>query len=154
MVKDGVQNGRCRSANDSMRSRIRGIRSGIGNLWQPIWIGDGFGVVICVGSPDRGNWPPEVVDVFGVVEGYYPVGQGKVDQGKQPRALCGSQPIRQHGGLGNLVPIVLNSSIPESAGQRLVSRCDSAVDNSQCLHFVESVAIGIAIQSRWRPWTK
>jgi hypothetical protein len=26
--------------------------------------------------------------------------------------LCGAQPIRQHSGLGNLVPIVLNSSIP------------------------------------------
>ena len=94
MVKDGVQNGRGRSANDGMRSRIGGIWSGSSNLWQPVWIGYGFRVVICIGLPDRGNWPPEVVDVLGVVEGYYRVGQAKVDQGKQPRALCGAQPIR------------------------------------------------------------
>src|ERR1700745_4508729 len=99
MVKDGVQNRRWRTANDGMRARIRGSRSGICNLWQPIWIGYGFGVVICIGCPDRGNWPPKVVDVLGVVEGYYPVGEAKVDQGKQPRALCGAQPIRQHRGL-------------------------------------------------------
>src|SRR4029077_15533416 len=116
MVKDGVQNGRRRRANDGMRARVGGIRSSIGNLWQPIRIGYGFRIVVCIGLPDRGDWPPKVVDVLGVVEGYYRVGQAKVDQGKQPCALCGGQAIRQHSGLGNLVPIVLNSSIPESAG--------------------------------------
>ena len=88
MVKDGVQNGRRRRANDGMRARVGGIRSGIGNLWQPIRIGYGFRIVVGIGLPDRGDWPPKVVDmVLGIVEGYYPVGQEKLTRANS-RALC------------------------------------------------------------------
>ena len=131
MVKDGVQNGRRRRANDGMCARVGGIGSGIGNQWQPIWIGYGVRIVILSGVPDRGDWPPEVVDVLGVVEGYYSVGQAKVDQGKQPCALCGGQAIRQHSGLGNLVPIVLNSAIPKTPSQSLVWSGAAAVGDPQ-----------------------
>ena len=124
-----------------MRARVGWIRSGIGNLWQPIRIGYGIRISVSIGFPDRGDWPPEVINVLGVIEGYYPVGQAKVDQRKEPRALCGGEAIRQHSGLRNLVPIVLNSSIPKSAGLRLVIRNDCGFENPQCFHFVESVAI-------------
>ena len=51
---------------------------------------------------------------FGVVEGDHRVGDRKVKQGKESGALCGCEAMHQDSGLGDLVPIVLNSSIPES----------------------------------------
>src|SRR6266436_2316649 len=56
--------------------------------------------------------------------------------------------------LGDLVPVVLNGSIPKTARQRLVWSCGRAPSYSERLHFIENSAVCIARQRGRRVGTK
>src|ERR1700688_4144742 len=57
-------------------------------------------------------------------------------------------------GLRNLVPIVLDGPIPKTASQGLVGSGCEALDDSERLHFIESISVSITGQSGRRSKTK
>src|SRR5437667_8545930 len=153
-LEEGPQHGCPGSANDRVRARVGGIGGRLAYLRKPIRVNQRVGVVVRISSPDGGHRPPEIVCVFGVVEGNHTVGQCQVKQGKQAGTLRRRKVPLQGCRLGDLVPIVLNCSIPEATSQRLVCGTGSTVDDSQCFDFIESIAVLITGQRRGRAGTK
>ena len=72
-----------------MSARVGGVRGGVADLRKPSRVSLGFRVTIRSGSPDRGYWSPEIVRVFGIVEGDHAVGKTQIQQGEQPSVLRG-----------------------------------------------------------------
>src|SRR5882672_3485816 len=68
-LEKGDQHLRPGSAQDRMSPGIGWVGGGLADLREPIRIGHRLGVVVAFGSPDSGHGPPEIVSVFGVVEG-------------------------------------------------------------------------------------
>src|SRR6516162_1816336 len=58
--------------------------------------------------------------------------------------------MTQSRGLGDLVPIILNRTIPELASQRFVRGTGRAVLNAKSLYFIECIVVRIAGQCRRR----
>src|SRR6266478_7394232 len=108
LAEEGYQHLRPGRADDRMSARVGGVRGGVADLGKPIRVSLGFRVTIRSGSPDRGHWSPEIVRVFGIVEGDHAVGETQIKQGKEPSVLCGRQVVRYRRGLSDLVPVVLN----------------------------------------------
>src|SRR6202030_3416362 len=55
-------------ADNGVRSWVGGVRSGIADLWKPVRVGCRIGIVIRRGGTYCGDWAPEVVSVFSIVE--------------------------------------------------------------------------------------
>src|SRR6266852_1287112 len=149
-VEKGNQHLRPGSTYDRMSSWIGWVGGGLADFWKPIRISHCFRVVIGISSPNRRHWSPEIVCVFGVVEGDHVIGKTQVHQREQPRTLRRRQTVRQRGRLRNLVPIILNSPVPKPPGQCLIGRGGRAVNDSNRLDLVESIAVRIAGQRRGR----
>src|SRR6202022_245998 len=109
-----------------------------------------FWVAIRSGGSNRSHRPPKVIRVLGVVEGNHRIGKRKIEQREYTSALCGCQVMRLSRRLSDLVPVVLNRSVPEPADERLVGRSSDAVGNAQRLHFVEGGGVRGAGQCRRR----
>jgi len=77
-VDEGGQHLRRGRADDGMGPWVGGVRGGVADLGKPIGISLGFRVTVPSGRADRGNWSPEIVDVFSIVE----CDQGTMDQAR------------------------------------------------------------------------
>ncbi len=121
-AEKGIQHSGRGSADHGVRSRIGRIWRGFADLWKPVRVSPGRGVTVRIGSPDGSHRAPEVICIFGIVEGNHAVGQCQVKRGKKARVLRGCQVMIVGCRLGDLIPVVLNSPIPKAAGQRLVGR--------------------------------
>src|SRR6266566_7735284 len=95
------------------------VGGGLAGLREPIRIRHCVRIVVAIGSPDGGHWPPEIVSVFGIVESNHPIRECQIQQRKEPGALRSAQLTVPGRGLGNFIPVVLNRVIPQSASQRL-----------------------------------
>src|SRR5438270_11605461 len=114
------QHGSATRADYSVRPGISGIGRGVTNFRQPIRVGQSFGIAV-IGSSANGSYrPPEVIRVFGVVERDDVIRECYVQQGEEPSVLCGGQVMRHGRRLRDLVPIVLDGSVPEATGKGLV----------------------------------
>ena len=82
LVEERNQHLRPGRADDRMSAGVGGVRGGVAHLGKPIRIRLGFRVTIRSGSADRGDRSPEIVGVFGVVEGDHPVGKAQIEQGE------------------------------------------------------------------------
>src|ERR1700737_1129555 len=135
-------------------ARGGGVWGGIADLGEPIGISLGFRVAVRSGGADRGHRSPEIVGVFSIVECAPPVGETQIEERKQPSILRSRQVMRQRRGLGDLVPVVLNGSVPKATGQCLIRSSGRAAGNTQRFDLVESIAVPVAGQRWWAPWTK
>src|SRR6266851_4167029 len=126
------------------------VGSGLAGLREPIRIRHCVRIVVAIGSPDGGHWPPEIVSVFGIVESNHPVCERQIEQRKEPGALRSAQLTVQGRRLGDLIPIVLNRPIPKSASQCLVRRGGRAIGGSQRFDLIKGLAVSIAGQRRGR----
>src|SRR4029077_1046731 len=142
-AEEGNQHRCSGGADNGMRSRIGWVWCGVANFWKPVWIGRRVGIVICGGGTYGGDWPPEIVSVFSVVESNHVVGKGQVKERKQACTLCRCQPVCKRGCLADFVPVVLNRAIPKAPRQGLVRRAGSSFGDSQCFDLVKDVAVRI-----------
>src|SRR6202030_4854752 len=78
--------------------------------------------------------------------------ESEIQQREHTGALRGRQVMRLNRRLRDLVPVVLNRSVPEPPDQLLVRRSRGAVGDSQRLHFVEDGGVLGAGQCRRRAW--
>jgi len=70
-------------------------------------------VAIGRGGSYRSHWTPEVVRVLGVVESDHLICKGQIEQCEHAGTLCRAQMMRLCRCLGDLVPVVLDRSVPE-----------------------------------------
>src|SRR5579862_560419 len=140
----GIQNSARGSADHGVRSRIGWVWRGFPNLWKPVLVGHRRGVVVRIGSPNGSHRPPEVICIFGIVEGNYAIRQRQVKQREKARILRSCQVVSFSCRLADLIPVVLNGPIPKPASQRLVRRSGIAVYDPQRFHFIENVAVHFA----------
>src|SRR4029077_4882216 len=119
-------------------------------LREPIWIRRRVGITVRGAGSDRSYWPAEVLRVLAVVKCDHFVCEGEIEQREHTSALCGRELMRMNRRLSDLVPVVLNGSVPEAADQRLVCRSGGAVGDAQRLHFVEDGGVLGAGQGRRR----
>ena len=84
-------------------------------LGEPVRVSYSLGIVVGIGSPDGGDRPPETVGIFGIIESNHRIGEGQVEQCKESGVLGRCQVVSQGCRLGDLVPIILNGSIPKPA---------------------------------------
>src|SRR5690348_9032346 len=126
-MKEGNQDRFACCADYRVSTRIGRIRSGIAHFGQPRRIRYCPGIIGCRGIPDGCDWPPEVVGVFGVVEGNYAVCECQVKKCEKASALGGGKPEVNRRRLSDLIPIVLNCAIPETSGKRLICRGGRAI---------------------------
>src|ERR1700680_241391 len=76
------QNGCSTGANNGVRSGVGGVRSSVGDLWKPVRVGRRIGIVVCCGGTYCGDWAPEIVSVFSVVESDYVICERQIKQRK------------------------------------------------------------------------
>src|SRR5260370_42458466 len=130
-VEEGDQYLGAGSADDRVSTWVGRICRSVASLRKPIRVGFRLWVLGCVGSSYRGHWTPKIVCVFRIVEGDRRITEAQIEQGKQPGASSGGQLMAHRRRLRDLVPVILNRSRPEAAGQRLVLGSEGAVDDSQ-----------------------
>src|ERR1700757_4361581 len=138
LAEQGAQHERATGADRGVCAGVRRIRGGVG-------------VTVRGPGSNRSNWPPEVIRVLAVVKCDHFVCKGEIEQREHTSALCGRELMRMNRRLSDLVPVVLNGSVPEAADQRLVCRSGGAVGDPQRLHFVEDGGVLGAGQGRRRP---
>src|SRR5580704_8481591 len=76
------QNGRPAGANNGVRSGVGGVRSGVADLWKPVRVGGRIGIVVCCSGTYCGDWAPEVVSVFSIVESNHVIRERQIKQRK------------------------------------------------------------------------
>src|ERR1700676_1606914 len=140
----GIQHSSPGGADYRVGSRIGRVRRGLPNLWKPVRIGQSRGVLGRIGSANSSHRTPEVIHIFGIVEGNYAIGKRQIKRGKKARVLGGCQVTILGSRLGNLIPVVLNSAVPKASGERLVCGSGSAVYHPECFYFIENVGIPVA----------
>ena len=82
--EEGGQHGRSGRANRAVGAWIRGIKCGNGER-RPIRIADYCRIPACFGQADGRDRPPDLVMVFGVIEGDGAVSEGEVEHREQAR---------------------------------------------------------------------
>src|SRR6266704_3690608 len=113
--EEGIQHGCPATTNHGVSAWVRWIWCCVARLWKPVRVSHSLGIIIRIGSPDSGDWPPEIVSVFGIVERNHRIREGQVEQRKEAGALGRCQVVPQGCRLGDLVPIILNRSVPKAA---------------------------------------
>ena len=137
--EEGGQYGCSSRANRTVGAWIGGIECGRGER-RPGRVTDRRWISVSVGLANSSDGPPQLVVVFGVVEGDGAVGEGQVEcreqscAGLQVRMVC-------HGVvLGNLIPGVPDRSRPELGDYGLISGPRLTVFLAQTLHLVDGLA--------------
>ena len=141
--KEGNQYGSPAGADNGVRSGVGRVRRGVDYLWKPIGVCCSIRIVVGCRRTYCSDGPPEIIDVFGVVESDHVVGQRQVEHGKEPCTLRRRQVMREGRRLADFVPIVLNRPIPKASGERLIRCACRSVFDSKRFHFVKCIAIRI-----------
>src|ERR1700758_1578668 len=68
------------SADDRMSAGVGGVWGGVADLGKPVEISVGVRVSVRSGCANCGYRSPEIVSVFGIVEGDDPIGETEVEQ--------------------------------------------------------------------------
>ncbi len=133
-------------ADRAVRAGVGGVGGGVAGERQPVRVGDRVRVAVGVGEADRGDRPPQLVGVLGVVEGDRRVGEAEVERGEQPRRRRQVAVVGERDALGDLVPEVLDRRVPELADLRLLGRARRAGRRAEALHLVDRGGVGVARQ--------
>src|SRR5439155_27120568 len=142
------------STDGTVGTRVRRVWSGFCRLRKPRRIGLRTGIAVTARLLNGSDWPPELVSVLSVKEGNRGIGKADVQQCKQADALCQGKVMSQSCGLCDLVPEVLNITIPEHSNQGLLRGTSCAVDESQTFNFIKNTGVLVACQLGRRAGTK
>src|SRR6266849_2335007 len=129
-----------------MRSWIGRIRSSLAHFRKPPRVSQCLRVAIGAGSANSGNWSPEIVRIFCVIEGNYAVCEAEVQQCEKTCTVRSSQVVSLRSCLRDLVPIVLDGAVPKPPRQGLVGSCSCTVFNTHRFYFVEGIGVLVAGQ--------
>src|SRR3989442_5311726 len=103
--EEGGQYGRSGRANRAVGAWIRGIKCGNGER-RPIRVADYCRIPACFGQADGRDRPPDLVMVFGVIEGDAAVSEGEVEHREQARGGLQVRVGSEAGALDDLIPAV------------------------------------------------
>ncbi len=150
VAEQGVQHGSAAGANRGVCAGVRRIGCGFACLRKPSGFRRRVGVAVRRAGSNRCHRPPQVIRVLGVVECDHFICKGEIEQRERARALCGRQVVCMNRRLSDLVPVVLNRSVPKPTDEHLVCRSRGAIGDTQRLHFVEDGGVLGAGQCRRR----
>src|SRR5262249_24045309 len=85
--------------------------------------------------------PPQVIRVLCIVESNHGVRKGQVEQGKNTSASSCVQIVSEHCRLSDLIPVILDRSVPEFADRLLLFSRGRAVQHTNRLHFLEGLGV-------------
>src|ERR1700686_1336224 len=151
VAEHGAQHERAAGTDRGVCAGVSWIGGGFTCLRKPIWIRRRVGVAVRGGGSIWGYPPAGGLRGIGVVKCDPFICKGEIEQREHTGALRGRQVMRMNRRLSDLVPVVLNRSVPEPADERLVCRSGGTVGDAQRLHFVEDGGVLGAGQCRRRP---
>ncbi len=143
--EEGGQHSRSGRANRAVGAWIRGIKCGDGER-RPIRVADYCRIPARFGQADGRDGSPQLVVVFGVIEGDDAVGEGEVEHREQARRGLQVCVVRQRGVLGDLIPGIPDRPTPELCDHGLVRRPRRAGVLTQALHLVQGLRVSLAVQ--------
>jgi hypothetical protein len=138
-IEEGNQHGGPTGADDSVRSWVGRGRRGVADRGKPIRVRCRIRIVVGCRRTYRGDGPPEIVNVFGVVESDHVIGECQVEQREKPCTLRRRQIMREGCRLANFVPVVLNRPIPKAPRERLIRCACPSVCDSNCFNVVKCI---------------
>src|SRR4029077_6972341 len=129
-----------------MRSWIGRIRSGLAHFRKPPRVAQCLWGAVGAGCANSGNWSPEIIRIFCVIERDDAVCEAEVQQCEKTCTVRSSQIVSLRGRLRDLVPIVLDGAVPKSPRQGFVGRRGCAVFHPQRFYFIKSIGVLVAGQ--------